>query len=387
MRGGVRGERPEEVYGAPIGGRFEIPNGRQLAEGGDERGYGRPVVTEDHRATLEVVEEFGGDGGVVSLGNVGRRREGGGMSARFRNGRTHAAEVTRTNGREGGGGGEIARTIGGSSAASISSDGFDRDRLSARAPEGTRAAARLPAIRARPFLRDKGTTRVIIRFAKTGLRLGAGSSNSRSRESNVRPIRISIQRPKTVEIGASRELRPLLVGSRRGDRAGAAGQAPRGSGRSVVVVTMVRHSKNAGTMGSEGLRYHERRALGFGTVKERLGAETVKNFDACALSLSHATDPVVTPEGVLYDREHILRCLLHQKKDIARKLKAGRSRRLATRRRRTRRRPGRAARHWSASTATITAATASLLAQRGIITSIPTQSPRIPATTPSTTPR
>ena len=89
------------------------------------------------------------------------------MSARFRNGRTHPAEVTRTNGREGGGGAEIARTIGGVSAASISSDGFDRDRLSARAPEGTRAAARLPAIRARPFLRDKGTTRVIFRFAKT----------------------------------------------------------------------------------------------------------------------------------------------------------------------------------------------------------------------------
>lgn len=32
-----------------------------------------------------------------------------------------------------------------------------------------------------------------------------------------------------------------------------------------------RHSKNAGVMGSEGLTYHERRALGFGTVKERLG--------------------------------------------------------------------------------------------------------------------
>ena len=32
-----------------------------------------------------------------------------------------------------------------------------------------------------------------------------------------------------------------------------------------------RHSKNAGTMGSESLTYHERRALGFGTVKERLG--------------------------------------------------------------------------------------------------------------------
>ena len=34
---------------------------------------------------------------------------------------------------------------------------------------------------------------------------------------------------------------------------------------------MGRHSKNAGTMGAEALTYHERRALGYGTVKERLG--------------------------------------------------------------------------------------------------------------------
>lgn len=32
-----------------------------------------------------------------------------------------------------------------------------------------------------------------------------------------------------------------------------------------------RHSKNAGVMGSEALSYQERKALGFGTVKERLG--------------------------------------------------------------------------------------------------------------------
>lgn len=32
-----------------------------------------------------------------------------------------------------------------------------------------------------------------------------------------------------------------------------------------------RHSKNAGVMGCEALSYSERRALGFGTVKERLG--------------------------------------------------------------------------------------------------------------------
>ena len=32
-----------------------------------------------------------------------------------------------------------------------------------------------------------------------------------------------------------------------------------------------RHSKNAGVMGTEAFTYHERKALGFGTVKERLG--------------------------------------------------------------------------------------------------------------------
>lgn len=82
-----------------------------------------------------------------------------------------------------------------------------------------------------------------------------------------------------------------------------------------------RHSKNAGTMGSENLTYAEKKALGFGTIKERLGKETVKDFDHCGLGLTHAVDPMVTPEGVLYDREHILQCLLHQKKDIARKMK------------------------------------------------------------------
>jgi hypothetical protein len=55
---------------------------------------------------------------------------------------------------------------------------------------------------------------------------------------------------------------------------------PRGGGS--------RHSKNAGTMGSENMTYHERRILGFGTIKERLGKETVKDFDSCALGLTHA---------------------------------------------------------------------------------------------------
>ena len=55
---------------------------------------------------------------------------------------------------------------------------------------------------------------------------------------------------------------------------------PRGGGR--------KHSNNAGTMGSENLTQAERRALGFGTATERLGKETVKDFDSCSLGLQHA---------------------------------------------------------------------------------------------------
>lgn len=40
---------------------------------------------------------------------------------------------------------------------------------------------------------------------------------------------------------------------------------------------MGRHSKNAGTMGAEALTYHEKRALGYGTVKERLGKVSVRD--------------------------------------------------------------------------------------------------------------
>jgi hypothetical protein len=42
-----------------------------------------------------------------------------------------------------------------------------------------------------------------------------------------------------------------------------------------------RHSKNAAGMGSEGLNYHERRAMHFGTQTERLGKVSVAMSQAC----------------------------------------------------------------------------------------------------------
>ena len=81
-----------------------------------------------------------------------------------------------------------------------------------------------------------------------------------------------------------------------------------------------RHSRNAGTMGAEAQTYMERRRLGYGTASERLGSDSVVNYDACWLTLQPARDPVVTPEGYIYSREAILENLLMQKKAIRREM-------------------------------------------------------------------
>lgn len=86
---------------------------------------------------------------------------------------------------------------------------------------------------------------------------------------------------------------------------------------------MTRHAKNctAGTV----YTYHERKkdtkASGYGTEKLRYGKDSVKDFDCCCLTLQPCKDPVVTPQGFLYDKEAILEYILHQKREIARKLK------------------------------------------------------------------
>jgi nitric oxide synthase-interacting protein len=77
---------------------------------------------------------------------------------------------------------------------------------------------------------------------------------------------------------------------------------------------MGKKSKQAGSTGSEGLTYMERRALGHGTRSERLGKDSLSNFYDCRLTLAPAVDPVVTPSGFLFSREAILKNLLEQKK-------------------------------------------------------------------------
>lgn len=86
---------------------------------------------------------------------------------------------------------------------------------------------------------------------------------------------------------------------------------------------MTRHGRNctAGTV----FTYHERKTAsqtsGYGSQKLRFGKDAVKEFDCCCLTLQPCQDPLVTEDGHIYDKEAILKNIIHQKKEIARKLK------------------------------------------------------------------
>uniref|UniRef100_A0A8C5QH90 Nitric oxide synthase-interacting protein n=1 Tax=Leptobrachium leishanense TaxID=445787 RepID=A0A8C5QH90_9ANUR len=87
---------------------------------------------------------------------------------------------------------------------------------------------------------------------------------------------------------------------------------------------MTRHGKNC-TAGAVYTYYEKRKdtaASGYGTQTVRLSKDAVKDFDCCCLSLQPCKDPVVTLEGYIYEKEAILEYILHQKREIARRMKA-----------------------------------------------------------------
>ncbi|CAK9308632.1 unnamed protein product [Citrullus colocynthis] len=79
-----------------------------------------------------------------------------------------------------------------------------------------------------------------------------------------------------------------------------------------------RHSKNNNDLAF--FTYDEKRKLGYGTQKERLGKDSIKPFDVCCLCLKPFIDPMCCQKGHTFCKECILECLLAQKKDNQRKL-------------------------------------------------------------------
>uniref|UniRef100_A0A2R5LKI7 Nitric oxide synthase-interacting protein homolog n=1 Tax=Ornithodoros turicata TaxID=34597 RepID=A0A2R5LKI7_9ACAR len=86
---------------------------------------------------------------------------------------------------------------------------------------------------------------------------------------------------------------------------------------------MTRHARNC-TAGAV-YTYHEKqkdtRTCGYGTQSMRLGKDAVKDYDCCCLSLQPCRNPVITPDGFLYDKEAILEYIIRQKTENARLLK------------------------------------------------------------------
>ncbi|KAF9233363.1 hypothetical protein BU15DRAFT_90389 [Melanogaster broomeanus] len=79
---------------------------------------------------------------------------------------------------------------------------------------------------------------------------------------------------------------------------------------------MAKHSKN--NTASSVFSYAEKQKTEYGTKRQRLGNESMKNFDACALCLQRARDPMACDHGHLFCKECAYTDLLSQKKDIKR---------------------------------------------------------------------
>lgn len=86
---------------------------------------------------------------------------------------------------------------------------------------------------------------------------------------------------------------------------------------------MTRHARNC-TAGAV-YTYHEKKkdaqASGYGTNVQRLSKDSIKNFDACSLSLQPCRNPVITKDGYLFDKEVILEYIISKKNEYSRKLK------------------------------------------------------------------
>jgi len=88
-------------------------------------------------------------------------------------------------------------------------------------------------------------------------------------------------------------------------------------------IIMTRHGRNA--TASAVYTYHEKkkdsRQSGYGALTSRLNKDSVKDFDACCLTLQPCRNPVITPHGYLFDKESILEYIITKKRDITKQQK------------------------------------------------------------------
>ncbi|GBE61614.1 enos interacting domain containg protein [Babesia ovata] len=82
---------------------------------------------------------------------------------------------------------------------------------------------------------------------------------------------------------------------------------------------MTRHSKH--NTGNAVFTYHERKKVkDFNTLRQRLGADSMRKCEHCWLCLSTAVKPVCTPAGYVFCKECILKCCAKQLEDHKREV-------------------------------------------------------------------
>ncbi|KAI0075173.1 hypothetical protein K474DRAFT_1664557 [Panus rudis PR-1116 ss-1] len=79
---------------------------------------------------------------------------------------------------------------------------------------------------------------------------------------------------------------------------------------------MTKHSKN--NTASSIFSYAEYKKLDYGTKRQRLGNESMRRFDCCALCLQRAREPVACQKGHLFCKECVYTDLVTQLNDIKR---------------------------------------------------------------------
>ena len=82
-----------------------------------------------------------------------------------------------------------------------------------------------------------------------------------------------------------------------------------------------RKAAASGRMSSGFVGYNDFREWGWGTETRTLDSDSMKDIDACSLSLQPCAEPMLTPSGVLYDRGVIIEYILTRKREIEAEMK------------------------------------------------------------------
>ena len=77
-----------------------------------------------------------------------------------------------------------------------------------------------------------------------------------------------------------------------------------------------RRAALSGRHASSLLGYNNFHDWGWGTEGRTLDSDSMKDIDACSLSLQPCSQPLLTPSGVIYDKQVVIEYILSRKKEI-----------------------------------------------------------------------